>query len=225
MEELYFVCQQKPKHLYIMYVFNIHMSVENIQFTKIEVKVLKFIFKHFKDRYNARQIARILSLNHAHVNKLCSSLAEKNLLKKEKIGNSIYYTFDYDNNLALRFMEYLLSLEQKEIPKWLSVLMYNLNKFKKHIKFGCIFGSSIKSSRYNDVDILLIYDKTKTQEINRIKNKIRKTELIEKPIRYVEISEKDVLKNKDDKVFYNILSENLIFYNVAKYIEVIKCLR
>ncbi len=201
------------------------MSVENIQFTKIEIKILKFIFKHFKDRYNARQIARILSLNHAHVNKLCNSLAQKNLLLKEEIGNSIYYRFDYDNSLSLKFAEYLLSLEQKEAPEWLSVLMYNLNKFKKHIEFGCVFGSSIKSRKFNDIDVLLMYDKKKAKEINNIKNEIRRSELVEKPIRYMDITEKDILKNKEDKVFYSILSENLIFLNPSKYIEVINWLR
>ena len=208
-----------------MYVFSIHMYVNNIQFTKIEIQILKFIFKHFRDRYNARQIARILSLNHAHVNKLCNSMAEKDLLLKEEIGNSIYYKFDYDNELALKFIEYLLSLEEKESPKWLNVLMYNLSKFKKHISFGCVFGSSIKSSKYNDIDVLLMYDKKKTKEVNKIKNEIRKAELVEKPIRYMEITEKDILKNKENKVFYGILSENIIFYNPSKYMEVIKWLR
>ena len=209
----------------MLYVFSIHMYVNNIQFTKIEIQILKFIFKHFRDRYNARQIARILSLNHAHVNKLCNSMAEKDLLLKEEIGNSIYYKFDYDNELALNFIEYLLSLEEKETPNWLSVLRYNLSKFKKHISFGCVFGSSIKSSKYNDIDVLLMYDKKKTKEVNKIKNEIRKAELVEKPIRYMEITEKDILKNKENKVFYGILSENIIFYNPSKYMEVIKWLR
>lgn len=201
------------------------MSVYNIQFTKVEIRILKYIFKHFKDRYNARQLARILSLNHAHINKLCNSLSEKNLLRKEEIGNSIYYTFDYDNDLALKFIEYLLSLEEKEFPKWLSVLGHNLKKFKEHINLGCVFGSSIKSNKFNDIDVLLIYDKKKDENIKKIKNSIRKAELVEKPIRYVEITDKDIEKNKDDGVFYNILSENLIFYNAGKYIEMVKCLR
>ncbi len=211
-----------------MYVFNIHMSAKNIQelnFTKIEIKILKYIFKHYKDRYNARQIARILSLNHAHVNKLCNSLMQKNLLLKEEIGNSIYYNFDYDNDLALKFIEYLLSLEPKEFPKWLQVLSHSLNKFQKHIKFGCVFGSSIKSSRYNDIDVFLVYDKKKSHDITKIKNEIRKSELVEKPIRYVDVTEKDILKNKEDKVFYSIFSENIIFYQPSKYIEALKCLR
>lgn len=200
------------------------MDVKNIQFTRIEIRILKFIFKHFKDRHNARQIARILSINHAHVNKLCNSLKNKNLLLKEEIGNSIYYRFNYDNELALKFMEYLLSLESKEFPNWLKVLLHNLNKFKKLIKFGCVFGSSIKNSKYNDIDVMLVYDKKKAKEINKIKGEIRKSGLVEKPIRYVEVTEKDILKNKDDKVFYSILSDNLIFHNPSKYLEVIKWL-
>lgn len=208
----------------MMYVINIHMTAKNIQFTKTEIFILKFIFKHFRERYNARQIARRLSLNHAHVNGLCSSMVKKDLLLKEEIGNSIYYRFYYDNGLALKFMEYLLSLEEREAPRWLEVLMHSLDRFKEHIKFGCVFGSSIKGGRYNDIDILLVYDKKKAKEIDNIKDEIRKTGLVEKPVRYMEMTEKDILKNKSDKVFYSILSENLIFYNPSKYVEVIKWL-
>jgi len=201
------------------------MSVEKIQFTKIEIKILKYIFKHYKDRYNARQLARILSLNHAHVNKLCNSLAKKNLLQKENIGNSIYYTFDYKNVLAMKFIEYLLSLEENGFPSWLDTLAYNLGKFRGHIKLGCVFGSSIKSSSFNDIDVLLVYDKRKEADVKRIKDSIRKAELIDKPIRYIEMTEKDIEKNKDDQIFYSILSENLIFFNAGKYVEVVACLR
>ncbi len=200
------------------------MSAKNIQFTKTEIKILKYIFKHYKDRHNARQLARLLSLNHAHVNKLCNLLNQKNLLLKEEIGNSIYYKFDYDNEMALKFIEYLLSLELKEFPKWLFVLLHSLNKFKKHIKFGCVFGSSIKNSKYNDIDVLLMYDKKKSADVSKIKKEIRKSELVEKPIRYVEITEKDVQKSREEKVFYSIFSENLIFHNPSKYVGVIKCL-
>lgn len=201
------------------------MDVKNIQFTKIEIKILKYIFKHFRDRYNARQLARELSLNHAHANKLCHSLAEKDLIKREDIGNSIYYTFDYDNELALNFVRYLLSLEVKEFPRWLNVLARCLAKFNEHVLFGCIFGSSIKSSTFNDIDVLLVYDPKNKSKVKTVKDSIRKSELVEKPIRYVEITEKDIEKNKDDKTFYSILSDCLIFYNPAKYIEMAKCLR
>ena len=117
-------------------------------------------------------------------------------------------------------MEYMLSLE--EFPKWLSVLLHNLKKFKDCIEMGLVFGSSINTKDFNDVDVLLMYDKKKSKVIKRIKDDIRKSELIEKPIRYTEITEKDALLNKGDKIFYNILSESLIFHNPEKYAEVIK---
>ena len=201
------------------------MYANNIQFTKVEIKIIRYIFKHFREKHNARQLARLLSLNHAHINKLCNNLTEKKLLKKEEIGNSIYYRFDYDNDLAIKFIEYLLSLEQYEFPVWLKVLAYNLEKFKEHIELGCVFGSSIKSNKFNDIDILLIYDKKKKQPVSMIKDSIRAAGLIEKPLRYVELTEDDLLKNKGDEIFYNILSENLIFHNSAKYIEMVKCLK
>jgi len=92
-------------------------------------------------------------------------------------------------------------------------------------KLGCVFGSSIKSSSYNDVDVLLVYDKKKAQMIKRIKREIMNSELVEKPITYVEMTEKDIAKNTENKAFQSMMSDNLIFHNASKYIEVIKCLR
>ena len=203
-----------------MYVIRIHMAVKNIQFTKIEIQIAKYLFKHYKDRYNPRQLSKILKINHAHANKLCNLLAGKKLLAREEIGNSVFFSYEYNNKLAIKFMEYMLSLE--EFPKWLSVLLHNLKKFKDCIEMGLVFRSSINTKDFNDVNVLLIYYKKKSKVIKRIKDDIRKSELIEKPIRYTEITKKDVLLNKESKIFYNMLSESLVFHNPEKYAEVIK---
>ena len=132
------------------------------------------------------------------------------------------YLVNEVNELGLKFSEYILSLE--EFPKWLAVLKHELDKFNEHIKLGLVFGSSIKSEKYNDIDVFLLYDKKKTGEIKKIKDSIRRAELVEKPIRYVEITEKDIEKNKEDRVFYSMMSESLIFYNPGKYVGVVRCL-
>jgi len=205
-----------------MYVYNIHMAVNNIQFTKIEIQIAKYLFKHYKDKYNARQLARILNINHAHTNKLCNVLANKQILIKEEIGNSIYFSYDYNNKLAIKFIEYMLSREETDFPKWLVVLLHSLKKFKPFIELGLVFGSSITNKEFHDVDILLMYKKDKSKEIKKIKENIRKSQLLEKPVRYIDITEKDILLNKKDKIFYNLISSNLIFHNPEKYVKVIK---
>ena len=196
------------------------MTVNNIQFTKIEIQIAKYLFKHYKNKYNARQLARILNINHAHANKLCNILANKKLLTKENIGNSVFFSYKYDNKLAINFIEYMLSLE--EFPKWLSVLSHSLKKFKDHVEMGLVFGSSIKTREFNDIDVLLMYNAQKSKNVKKIKDEIRKSELVEKPIRYINITEKDILLNKENKIFYNILSESLVFHNPEKYVEVIR---
>ncbi len=198
------------------------MTVNNIQFTKIEIQVVKYLFKHYRDRYNARKLARTLNINHAHANKLCNLLADKKLLVKEEIGNSIYFSYDYNNKMAIKFIEYMLSLEEKEFPKWLIVLLHSLNKFKPHIQLGLVFGSIITTKDFHDIDILLMYDKDKSKAVKKIKDEIRRSGLVEKPIRYVDITENDILSNKEDKIFYNILSDNLVFYNAEKYVGIIR---
>lgn len=196
------------------------MTANNIQFTKVEIQITKYLFKHYKDRHNARQLARILNLNHAHVNKLCNLLANKKLLVKERIGNSVYFNYDYDNGTAIKFMEYILSLE--EYPEWLIILLHSLKKFRPHIQLGLVFGSAIKTKDFQDIDVLLVYDKNKLNVIKEIKDEIRKSDLIENPVRYVDITEDDILLNKEDKIFYNMLSDNLVFHNPKKYAEVIR---
>ena len=119
------------------------MVANNIQFTKIEIQIVKHIFKHYKDSYNARQLARILNINHAHANKLCNLLVSKQLLTKEEIGNAVYFSFDYENKLAIKFMEYMLSLEEKDFPKWLTIILHSLKKFKPYLQIGAVFGSSL----------------------------------------------------------------------------------
>ena len=198
------------------------MAAENIQFTKIEIRIAEYLFKHYRDRYNARQLARILNINHAHANKLCNILASKELLIKEEIGNSVYFSYNYKNNLAVKFMEYMLSLEEKEFPRWLVVVMHSLKKLKPYIELGLVFGSSIKNRDFSDIDVLLVYDSSNSNKIKKIKEEIRKSELINKPIRYVDIEEKDISSNKEDKVFYSIMSDSLIFHNPEKYAQVIK---
>jgi len=206
----------------MLYAYKIYMTVNNIQFTKIEIQIAKYLFKNYKNRYNARQLAKLLDINHAYTNKLCNILADKKLLVREKIGNSIFFYYDYDNKLAIKFMEYILSLEEEEFPKWLSVLLHSLKKFNSYIDLGLVFGSSIITTNFKDIDVLIIYDTKKSKYIKKIKDEIRRSELIERPIRYVDITEKDILLNKENKIFYDILSHNLIFYNPEKYVNIVK---
>jgi len=197
------------------------MAAINIQFTKIEIQIASCLFKHYKERFNPRQLARLLKVNHANANRLCKILAEKQLIRREEIGNSQYYTYNYDNPLALKFMEYMLSLEKLQFPTWLIVVQHSLERFSGKIKLGLVFGSSIRNSGFNDIDVLLVYDKTNVKTINKVKAEIRASQLMTKPIRYVEMSEEDIPFNKNDKVVYSIMSENLIFHSPEKYVEAI----
>ncbi len=202
------------------------MDAHNIQFTKIELRIATYLFKHYKDKLNSRQLAKLLGINHAHANKLCNALTKKLLLKREEIGHAVYFSFNHERELAVRFMEYLLTLEEKEPPRWLAIIFHGLKRFNEHIVLGLVFGSSTRNSKFNDVDVLLVYEKNRTKEIRRIKEEIRASQLIEQPIRYVDIAEKDIFLNKEDKIFYTILSESLLFHNAKKYVEVIgKCRR
>ncbi|MFH1134307.1 MAG: hypothetical protein V1735_07525 [Nanoarchaeota archaeon] len=199
-------------------------KIQELSFTKLELRIVKYLFRHYKDRYTPRSLARVLGVNHAHANSICALLQKKGLLTKEDIGNSDYYRFNYKNPLPIKFMEYLISLEEKEFPDWLQVPLHSLKQFEALVDFGCVFGSSTRSQEHHDIDVLLVYDKRKSKMVEKIKNEIRNSELVEKPMRYVDVTLEDIQKNKDDTVFYMIISECIVFCHAEKYVEAIKIL-
>ena len=46
---------------------------------------------------------------------------------------------------------------------------------------GLVFGSSIKTRDFNDIDVLLMYNAKKSKGVKKIKDGIRKSEFAEKP--------------------------------------------
>ena len=197
------------------------MYSNNIQFTKLELRLVTFVFKHFNSKYNARQLAKMLHVNHAHVGKLCKVLVSKLLFVKEELGNAVYFSYNYNSKVAVNFMEYLLAMEENIFPPNLGVLLHIFSKFRGYIDIGLLFGSSIKSKNFSDVDVLLVYTPLRAKEVRKIKDSIRNSHLFEQPIRYVDVTSKDMVLNRKDSVFYNIITENLIFYGSKEYVEVL----
>ncbi|OIO64513.1 hypothetical protein AUJ68_05780 [Candidatus Woesearchaeota archaeon CG1_02_57_44] len=202
------------------------MDVSNIQFTKAELRILTYLFKHYNDELNSRTIARLLGINHAHTNKLCQSLVNKSLLTIKSLGNANYYSFAYASPSAISFMTYLLSIEARYAPSWLTVPIHSLQKFNQHIELGIIFGSSIHNKQHHDIDVLLMYEPDQSKNTRSIKQAIQRSQLITKPVRYVDITPVDILTNKDNPAFYSMLSENIIFHNPETYVRVVQqCLK
>lgn len=197
-------------------------NIYELSFTKNELKIARFVFKHFKEKFNARQIARELKINHAHTNKLCDVLTKKKIFHQEDLGNASYFTFNYENKNAINFIKYIISIEKQELPKYLATLKYNLEKFEQYTTIIIFFGSAINTEDYNDIDIMMVYDKKDTKKIEEIKEKIIISEILDKPIRYLDLTEQDIKKNLNNKAFYSALSYNIILHGAEKYTEVIK---
>ena len=169
-----------------------------------------------------RELAKKLNRNHAYITKSCKELKNKNILTEKIIGKNNVMHFNYENNQAINFVSYLLSLEKDIIPEWLTVIKYNLEKFNQHVDMTILFGSSTYSKKYNDIDVLLVYNKRKKKDMDLIKLEIRKISTISKPIRYTEITLEDINKNLEKLTMYNMLTNNIIIHGSEKYIEVIK---
>ncbi len=109
-----------------------------------------------------------------------------------------------------------MPFSRKTIVSRLTALQHKLEEFKD-IRIGAVFGSAIKRTDYNDIDIILVYEPENAEKIRKIKDSIRRSQLIKKPIRCVDMTEQDILDNKDDPVIQNMLSDNIIFKGAEEY--------
>ena len=197
------------------------INIFNLSFSKTELALITHFFKHYKEELNARQIARTIGINHAHSYKLCSELEKKRLLKKRVLGTMTYYSFFYEDPYAIKFMEYVLSLENMNSKKHIQVIEHVLREFSDYTKIMLLFGSAVHSKNYRDIDVLLMYEKKNKAKIAKIKENIRAEGLLEKPVHYVDMSFDDLEKNKNNPVFYPMLSNNIILQHAAAYAKVI----
>lgn len=97
-------------------------------------------------------------------------LESKGFIRIDKIGNQKKVILIKDN-YTFQFKYYLDSIKFKDLDKLvqfvLNVFNLELSKFSK-FKFGILFGSTLTSKSFNDIDILLLGDNLKISDLRSL---------------------------------------------------------
>jgi len=185
--------------------------------TDNEKKVLIRIFKDINSYYNANSLSKKIGLSRIGVMKMLRKFEKEFILKSNKIGKSVVYKINLENDYARDMIAFLLSDEANNFKRWKK----EFDDLFKGDRIVLIYGSAIKNySKAKDIDLMLIGKLTKEmgEEINK------KQKILPKEVHLIEISYKDFLKNieKKQESIIDIVQNVIVLYGQNKYVKLIK---
>ena len=190
-----------------------------ISLTQKERKALLILFKEFTIFYNANSISKVLDVSHVGAQKIFKRIYNNNVITYKKIGKSIIYKVNLDDDYAKKLVVFLLADEANNFKRW-------KEEFKELFKKGriiMIYGSAIKNYREaSDIDIMIVIENRDIKEINRFLDAKRK--ILPKKLHAIKLNHNDLLKNlqNKNKAIIDIVKNAVILYGQDKYVEIMK---
>lgn len=185
-------------------------------------EIIKLLFRDFLTMYNSRSISKKINISHVGAFKILKKLEKEDIVKHERIGRALIYSLNLDNPIANKEIEMIFLLESQNFKRWVE----EFKNLKDKAKFLILFGSIIRNAEQaNDVDILIVADKSKLNDIRKIIQKIQgyTNKKIHPLIQTTDNFKKDV--NETNKVMIEIIKTGIVLYGHEEYVELLKSLR
>lgn len=190
-----------------------------VSLTQKERETLLILFKDFTSFYNANSISKILKISHVGAQKIFKRLKKENLVVDKKIGKSIIYKLNLEDNYVKQLIAFLLADEANNFKRWKEEFK---DLFKKD-RIVMMYGSAIKNYTHaKDIDIMIIIENKDVKEVNNILKK--KEEILPKKIHSIKLTYQDLSENlkKKDKVVIDIVKNAIILYGQDEYVRILK---
>ncbi|MCK4589050.1 MAG: hypothetical protein KAT77_01290 [Nanoarchaeota archaeon] len=187
-----------------------------------EIRIILKIFKNFSNKYNSNNLAKEIGLSAMGALKILRKLYEQNLLKIEEIGKAKIYSINFKNEYVKQYISFLLRKEAEESKGKIKRWIVELRKLDKSADIGLLFGSVLKSDKYNDVDMLAVLKQSQLKEFNKKVEELNKINV--KRIHLIKQSIQDLKDNliKKDKVILNAVKQGIVLFGYEKFVEVVE---
>lgn len=190
-----------------------------ISLTQKERETLLILFKDFTTFYNANSISKILRISHVGAQKILKRLLKENLLMSRKIGKSIIYKPNLNDDYVKKLIAFLLADEANNFKRWKEEFK---ELFKKD-RIIMMYGSAIKNyDKAVDIDIMIVMKKEELKEIMNILKE--KQGLLPKKIHSINLTADDLLENikKKEEAMLSIIKDAVILHGQDNYVEIVK---
>ncbi len=185
--------------------------------TKNTKKILNCLLRDLGLK-NINQISKELKISVGSAFNILKELEKKEFILMENLGNAKYYRVNFENMEAIKILELILIEEARELRGYSKIYA------KEFENFDCplivLFGSILKGSKFNDVDVLFVGCNVKSVskfclEISKIKSK---------PVVPLILTKKDLveeLRKKKDSLL-DLVKTGVVLKGEDIFIEVIK---
>lgn len=186
-------------------------------------KVMLILFKDFSRIHTITSLAKELRLSRVGIWKILKKLESKKYIKLESVGSGKTSTslikINWDNILIEKSIALYLTKEAIKQRRW----MVNFAELEDNVDFLIIHGSIIHSPKQaNDIDLVNVVRKNKFVKIQKILDKIQKTQ--SKKIHAINLIEPEFKKElqKPNKAFIDIIKKGVILFKQENFIKFMK---
>jgi DNA-binding Lrp family transcriptional regulator len=188
---------------------------------KNETRVLVAIFKDVATEHNANTLSKILGITRMGTLNILKKLEQQGILVSKKLGKVAYYRPDIKSDYARSYIRFALQKEAEQsiprVKRWVS----ELRKFESSAEIGILFGSVISKEKFDDVDVLLVFDDAKIRDVQKILEGINTINI--KKVHLVKQKRNDFKENlaRHDKVVLEILRTGMVLFGYDRLIGVV----
>ncbi len=207
----------KPKSLYI----NQWLIVINKMAT--DKKLMLVLLKDFTKKHTITSLAKEVKLSRVGTWKILKRLEREKYILIESVGSGKTSTsiikINWDNLLVEKALALYLTEESIKQRRW----RVNFAELEKEVDFLILYGSIVTSPQQaNDIDVLGIAKKNKFVKIQKVLDKIQKTE--SKKIQLIDFTSSEFRKELQDnnKAFIDAIKKGVILFGQENFVEFIR---
>lgn len=186
-------------------------------------KLALLLLKDFSRTHTVTSLAEKLKMSRVGVWKILKQLRSKNFIKLTPIGSGKTSTsivgLDWENVIVEKSLALYLTEEALNQRRWQS----NFVGLEGAVDFIILFGSILHSPKEaKDIDIAIVSQKRKFIKIQKILDKVQKTEIKKiHTINFTETEFREELK-KPNKALLEAIKKGIILFGQEKFIKFMK---
>ncbi|MCH7568623.1 MAG: nucleotidyltransferase domain-containing protein [Nanoarchaeota archaeon] len=189
-----------------------------IELTKKEQEALLFIYKDISNFYNANSLSKELGITQVGTMKILKRFEVSNILASKKIGKSIVYRVNIEDEFVQKLIAFILINEASKYLRWKD----EFESLHKKGRIVLFYGSASRNySRAKDIDVFLILDEKDIREVNKKIEKIQN--ILPKKLHVIKATKEDFVRNIKDnnKSMIEIIKTAVVLYGYDEYMEII----
>lgn len=168
---------------------------------------------------NINQISKALHISVGSSFKILKSLEKDGLVYHRRISNASHYKLDLSNPETVKICELLLLSEIRALKGHAKIYAQHIQKFED-AEMIMLFGSVLKSRRFNDVDVLFL-----TRHPKKVKDFcLGITRIKTKPVVPLILKKDGLISElrKRKQAMISIIREGVVLKGESVFVEVIK---